>query len=187
MVIPENVKQFIHKASDDAGRIEAQWFDVDICRFIADNAISSPIEQLFITAIHVMAKAIFEPINPRPSVADDGQKFSSAGIHIEPQFSIDRYRVDFRVERFGNYGYSTGVVLVELDGHEFHDKDKKQRSYEKARDRFLAKSGFVVLHFTGSDVVADPYKVAHEVLDAIQSYGGIGCETYDKQNPFGID
>lgn len=187
MAIPDDVRKFIGKASDDAGRIEANWFDVTICDFIEEHSISSPIEQLFVAAIHVMAKANFEPINPNPSRAADGHQFSSHGIHVEPQFSIDRYRVDFRIERFGNYGHSTGVVLVELDGHEFHDKDKKQRSYEKARDRYLAKSGFVVLHFTGSDVVADPYKVAHEALDAVQSYGGVGCETYDKQNPFGID
>ena len=186
MAIPENVRQFISKASDDAGRIEATWFDVEICRFIDEHSIASPIEQIFVAAIHVMAKANFERINPPPLMGAGGE-YNGHGVYVQPQFCVDKFRVDFRVERFGNYGHSTGVVLVELDGHEFHDKDKKQRSYEKARDRFLAKSGFVVLHFTGSDVVADPYKVAHEVLDAVQSYGGVGAFAYDPQNPFGID
>lgn len=184
--IPDNVLQFINKASDDAGRIEAEWAYVEISCFIGEHEISSPIEQMFVAAIHVMAKANFERINPPPLMGIGGE-YNGNGVYVQPQFRVDKYRVDFRVERFGNCGHSTGVVLVELDGHEFHDKDQKQRSYEKARDRFLAKSGFVVLHFTGSDVAADPYKVAYEVLDAVQSYGGVGAFAYDKQNPFGIE
>jgi len=53
---------------------------------------------------------------------------------------------------------------VECDGHEFHDKDKKQRSYEKARDRYLQKEGYAVLHFTGSDIVSSPVFAATEVV-----------------------
>ena len=76
------------------------------------------------------------------------------------------------------------TVIVELDGHAFHDKDKKQRSYEKARDRFFVKEGYQVLHYTGSDVVADPYRVAFEVLEVLDVLEA--GEAYAPTNPVGF-
>ena len=75
-------------------------------------------------------------------------------------------------------------LVVELDGHAFHDKDKRQRSYEKARDRYLVQQGLRVLHFTGSDVVADPHKVAYEVLEMLGVYSG-SFRKYNPADPLG--
>lgn len=55
-------------------------------------------------------------------------------------------------------------LIVELDGHEFHDKNKNQRAYEKSRDRYLVRQGYKIFHYTGSELVADPKKVASEVM-----------------------
>jgi very-short-patch-repair endonuclease len=106
------------------------------------------------------------------------------GIYIHPQDQVEKYRVDFVIYQHGiGPDEIFGPVIVELDGHDFHDKDKHQRSYEKARDRFLVKKGYRVLHFTGSDVVADPFKVAYEALEMV------GCFSlrngYNKNDPLG--
>ena len=111
------------------------------------------------------------------------------GLYITPQAKIGTYRVDFLIEArcLGRSGDVYAPVIVELDGHDFHDKDKRQRSYEKARDRFLVKRGYRILHFTGSDVVADPFKVAYEALEMVGVFAGSGADGYDPKNPIGIE
>ena len=48
----------------------------------------------------------------------------------------------------------------------------------------LAEQGFRVLHFTGSEVVADPHKVAYEALEMLGVYSG-SCRKYDPMDPLG--
>ena len=42
-------------------------------------------------------------------------------------------------------------VLIELDGHDFHEKTKEQVIYRNKRDRILEKYGFVY-HISGSEI-----------------------------------
>lgn len=185
--IPESVSIFLEKASADIGRIEIEVFSEDVfCKLSENNLITSPIEQLFYIALRVMCRAARERFCHDPEFVDGKPVFLDGGVFLTPQYKVGNYRVDFLVRRIG-FGRSAipRDVIVELDGHEFHDKDKRQRSYEKARDRFLSRQGHTVLHYTGSDVVADPYRVAHEVLDTLLAYGRMGAEPYDKTNPLG--
>ena len=186
--IPENVLAFMDKAGRDVGRIAAEQFSIDMYHHISNHDISSPIEQMFIAALHVMCRAECVRVNPDPDFGKDGKPVLRGGVFVYPQHKIGKYRVDFLL---ANIGWSddapTKDVVIELDGHEFHDRDQRQRSYEKARDRFLIKSGYPVLHFTGSDVVRDPYRVAFESLDALEVYGRVGSRPYDPANPLGIE
>ncbi len=59
--------------------------------------------------------------------------------------------------------------VVELDGHDFHEKTKEQASKDKARDRAMQKEGWAVLRFTGSDVFADPERCLAEICQFIDS------------------
>lgn len=182
--VPDNVWDFINKASDDYGRFEAERFSQEVFSRIVEEPIASPIEQIFYVALRTFAHALYEEIDPE-SIEIGGQLLLGHGIHIVPQFKVGNYRVDFLVERTWIYRQEQHqcTVLVELDGHEFHDRDKRQRAYEKARDRFIQRAGYRILHYTGSEVVGDPYRVAHEVLNTIEAASG----AYDPKNPFGID
>lgn len=94
-------------------------------------------------------------------------------LAIEPQFKIDRFRVDFQVsliERFG-YGendFHKADVLVECDGHDYHERTKTQVKRDKSRDRKLQSLGHQVLHFTGSEIWNDPCGAALEVVHHLQ-------------------
>lgn len=77
---------------------------------------------------------------------------------VFPQVEIGPYRVDFLVLHNG------GGIVVECDGHEFHEKTKEQAAKDKARDRALQEFGFKVYHFTGSEIWRDAVKCAREVL-----------------------
>jgi very-short-patch-repair endonuclease len=48
-------------------------------------------------------------------------------------------------------------VVVELDGHDFHERTKEQAAHDKKRDRWMQTEGIRVLRFTGSEVYNDPF------------------------------
>lgn len=96
----------------------------------------------------------------------------------EPQKSITTwreksYRVDFLVylTRSGTVGATRenhhspqlARLVVEVDGHEFHEKTKVQASRDKERDRQLLLAGCPVIRFSGSDVFNDPEGCAEEI------------------------
>ena len=101
------------------------------------------------------------------------------GLNIRPQFTLRcrngaRYRLDFQVTYLNNLSdnyeeYDTHFLAVEVDGHEFHEKTKQQARRDKQRDRDIARAGYTILRFTGSEVYADPFKVADEIVDTFST------------------
>lgn len=183
--LAENVHAFLGKASELYGRMQAESFSQwRFCEMV-ERKSDSPIEDLFWIACHLQCASAQVDVNRLvwrgPGVFERDQ-----GAHITPQHPVGRYRADFLLEqvRIGPDEILTPVI-VELDGHDFHDKDKRQRSYEKARDREMLRAGYKVLHFTGSDVVSDPLKVAYEALDFIGVFTGSGRDGYNKEDPLG--
>ncbi len=184
--LADNVVAFLEKAADDYGRMQAAKFSQwRFCEMV-DAASDSPIEDMFWIACHLQCATTSIEINPTTYVGP-GEFIRGDGLHITPQFQLGRYRADFLLEQqgIGPDGLLTPVA-VELDGHAFHDRDKHQRSYEKARDREFQRSGYKVLHFTGSDVVADPYKVAFEALQFLGVFVGTGRDEYNPLDPMGM-
>ncbi len=57
----------------------------------------------------------------------------------------------------------TKSVLVECDGHDFHERTKDQAKHDRMKDRFLQANGYNILRFTGSELWSDPYKCAKEI------------------------
>jgi very-short-patch-repair endonuclease len=96
----------------------------------------------------------------------------TAMTFVYPQVCFDPYRVDFLL---GHVDIDVGKgdlrseswIVVECDGHEFHDKTKEQAQRDKARDRFLVASGAKVMRFTGSEIWRDPTACAVEALEAV--------------------
>lgn len=177
--IADNVWQFLHRASDLHGQSQTLGFSQRMHDMMWDR-LESPIEDLFWIACNVLCEASFIDLEPDPRWP--------YGVTINPQENIGSYRVDFMLTRVLSPKRFHGPkefapVVIELDGHDFHDKDKRQRSYEKARDRYLVRQGYRILHFTGSDVVADPFKVAHEALSLLDIFAD---EQYDPRDPVGL-
>lgn len=55
-------------------------------------------------------------------------------------------------------------IIVECDGHDFHEKTKKQVEYGNNRDFDLKNAGYEVIHFSGSQIYKDPFLCAEKVL-----------------------
>lgn len=185
--VASNVLAFLDRAAALHAKSEEQKFSQSRYCDLLEMGMQSPIEQMFWVACHAQVIANHYEVNPDPIDIGPGQWGEGYGVHIQSQARIGNYRVDFLLTQrgIGPKGYQP--VVVELDGHAFHDKDKRQRSYEKARDRFLVKSGYRVLHFTGSDVVKDPFAVSYEALELLGLFMGSSEDAYNPKNPLGVE
>lgn len=77
------------------------------------------------------------------------------GIESIPQKQLGKYRVDFLVDKcvfLREGGYKNVEVVVECDGHDWHEKTKEQAKRDKSMDRYLQDLEFRVYRFTGSEI-----------------------------------
>jgi hypothetical protein len=54
--------------------------------------------------------------------------------------------------------------VIEIDGHDFHERTKEQAAADRKRDRVLSALGYTVIRFTGSEVYAAPSDCAREAV-----------------------
>lgn len=75
------------------------------------------------------------------------------------QMQLGRYRADFA------FVSPAGGVVVECDGHDYHERSKEQAKRDRRRDRWMQAQGWNVLRFTGSEIWKDAEACAQEVFD----------------------
>ena len=83
----------------------------------------------------------------------------------------NKYRVDFLLEiAFKHLGQYKDVLklIIECDGHEFHEKTKDQVKKNNKRDRDLQNSGYEILHFSGSEIYNDSSECKNEIVKFIK-------------------
>jgi hypothetical protein len=51
-------------------------------------------------------------------------------------------------------------IIVECDGHDFHERTKEQAANDRLRDRTLMGDGWMVVRVTGAEIMADPERAA---------------------------
>jgi hypothetical protein len=90
---------------------------------------------------------------------------------IEKQVQLAGWRVDFVVHYpdpdrgYDRKGFPLlSKLIVECDGHDFHERTKQQAARDRARDRVAQLEGLPILRFTGSEIWNDPPGCADEVL-----------------------
>lgn len=125
----------------------------------------SPLEKLFFYAWNISYQSIM-PI-----------------FSIIPQYKISQYRVDFLIDPltfFVNHPskYSDKTLkfidknlkrlVVEIDGHDFHERTKEQAKKDKERDRFLQSKNYQVFRFTGSEILNNLSSCSWEVYSQAQ-------------------
>jgi|HigsolmetaAR202D_1030399.scaffolds.fasta_scaffold04189_5 Uncharacterized protein conserved in bacteria len=135
---------------------------------------ASPIERAMAVAMCVLCGVRYPEFEfcPEPglSLQEAQARLASFGLKtrwgiVFPQVVVDDYRVDFLIlHSKGLKG--TGGIVVECDGHVFHEKTKNQAARDKARDRALQERGFKVLRFTGSEIWKDAIGCADEAIGA---------------------
>lgn len=118
-----------------------------------------------------------------------GEPDGEVNVRIQPQVVLYGCRVDFLVTMNTVEECAAGLqvcsqqVIVECDGHEFHERTKEQASRDRERDRILQLQGLHVLRFTGSDIWQDVFKCAEEVLSFLVATLAAEAELPSKKDP----
>lgn len=114
-----------------------------------EEMISSPIERIVYINLYQLQENGFDP----------------GDLVIIPQARVGRYTVDFLV----THTTTTSRIVVECDGHDFHEKTRKQAAHDKKRDRFFIKEGYQVLRYTGSEICEKPVQICRDIMDILLS------------------
>ncbi|KJR97976.1 MAG: hypothetical protein VR68_11775 [Peptococcaceae bacterium BRH_c4a] len=125
------------------------------------NFCESPIEQLMMLAIRSQKGKYL-------ALTDDGEIIVRQQEEIK--INKEKFRVDFLIQ--ARVGKRRHKIIVECDGHIFHEKTREQAMKDKRRARLLTLEGYIVLHYTGSEIWGNPFGCAREVLGFMFNGGG---------------
>jgi len=109
------------------------------------------------------------PIEELFYVAASGPAFM-LDVNITHEASgFDPYLPDFVLYRVSprpdGEGWDEAELIVELDGHQFHEKTPEQAEHDKRRDRWFTARGHRVVRFTGREVWRDVHACVAEALE----------------------
>jgi very-short-patch-repair endonuclease len=145
----------------------------DVASLIWEHSCGSRIGVAFPSELLEVARRAESPIEAR------------LGLHLVQVFELDcdvhcqapiqigdkSYRADFLLSDSERPDLK---IVVETDGHDFHERTKEQAARDKQRDRAMAIAGYHVLRFTGSEVFKNPAKCVEDVktfADMKRGYG----------------
>jgi len=144
-------------------------YKIDITKH-ALNRCGSDLERAFlITTLQVFGERYYAMLHEkdRPVFLWHNEYEGMTRLTLQAPISIGghNYRADFLIE----YASRTPAIVerahivVEIDGHNFHERTKEQARHDRKRDRLMTQEGYTVFRFTGSEIYAEPYDAAMEV------------------------
>lgn len=124
--------------------------------------LQSPIEKILFVASQIYA-----------------YEYGEYMVEPYPQYKIQcgdkTYRVDFMYDNsesrensgYDNkpYPYKDVRIVVECDGHDFHQKSKMQVKRDNERQIALQLAGYDVVRFSGSQIYENPMMCAKKIFD----------------------
>lgn len=92
-------------------------------------------------------------------------------MHTQRPIAIGEltYRVDFLIAPIMHeYDVEYPNLIVECDGHDFHEKTPEQAARDKKKDRDLQLAGYKIIRFTGSEIYNNPNQCANDVISFLK-------------------
>lgn len=130
--------------------------------------LESPIEQIFFAALYatIMYDNGLHDFRRIQVRGDDDTPLldGEVCVHVSCQHKFKAYRLDFVITVWSPIEGTWRSLVVECDGHEFHERTKEQAERDRARDRAIQEYGSPVYRFTGSELYRDPMKCAAQVM-----------------------
>jgi hypothetical protein len=142
----------------------------------------SPIERLFLVALSVVAswqhrthtavalvrRGSTEEKRDRLIETSEMLGELSSTLFVDTQVDFSWGRADFLVSVATERGSSGRLefrrLVIECDGHNFHERTKLQAERDRSRDRAAQLEGLEVFRFTGSELWRNPVECADQVL-----------------------
>lgn len=133
----------------------------------------TPIERLFETGLHAMsslislagspARVLLAEGEPRDMPLDGGSKALLTNVYFWRQYPVLDWKVDFLIGMRGADNRPCFLV-VECDGHAFHERTKEQAAKDRSRDRRLQDAGYRIHRYTGHELYKDPLGCVSDTL-----------------------
>jgi very-short-patch-repair endonuclease len=176
----ENVSTFARLMADQYTRRtnESIDFGIKICESPIEKQMYVAMCCVFTTQEMVWGTA-FSPSIEGFNTLDHLRKCEGLPAHmigetymLACQVPVGKYRADFALRRTlpfkKNRAIISPILIVECDGHDYHERTKEQAQRDKARDREMLGMGLRVIRFTGSEVFRDYWRCATEVLTTLK-------------------
>jgi len=138
-----------------------------------DKCEGTHIERIFETGLHAMSAFLglqgvpgsIAPATFLPGSMPDDVGFGPGRSHIYfwRQYTVLDWKVDFLL---GMQALDGGecYVVVECDGHEFHERTKEQAAKDRSRDRRLQDAGYRIHRYTGHELYKDPWQCVNDAM-----------------------
>lgn len=142
----------------------------------------SPIEKLLAVAIRTRSLVCASEFPMIVEVDEEEERTLLSQIPgspmaiLRPQASVEfnndgyseAWRADFLINASGYLWSGSPIgwrkLIVECDGHNFHERTKEQAARDRSRDRAAILAGYDILRFTGSEIWNDAWGCAAQVL-----------------------
>lgn len=131
----------------------------------------SPVEQMLMAALWARWRCQVSDNRMGMSAVLDESPIASPArrVVVEPQKVIPTERARYRADALvyvldgAENRLAPGPLVVEVDGHDFHERTRFQAARDRQRDRAMIAEGFRVVRFTGSEIYRDPERCAAEI------------------------
>ena len=163
-------KPYIHGSEADVGDFKptalggvfAKVVDRAAASVLASGAADSPIETILGAAVILYFRDAGKPLTLcAPAEIDN----AVGRLLFVPQYRWSIYRTDWAIYN----PKTTGAMLLECDGKDFHSS-ADQQAHDAKKDAAAHDRGFLTMRFTGSSIHRGADECAQKVFDAV--YGG---------------
>jgi len=144
-------------------------FREDMSWLKEENICESKIEQLFWFALVFSIRTGVHDIRDVVPLTDERREllttepFFRRYLLIEPQSNFLSWRADFVIHAYSReQGWKS--LIVECDGHNFHERTQGQAARDRSRDREAQLAGVEIFRFTGSELWRDPLGCVDQVI-----------------------
>lgn len=161
--LADRVKDCFYNSSYDGKDLpETAWRLHETCRAWddRDDTVKSPIEEILYSHILFCCDG-FNNVIPL-SFPEEMHNFET---WVSPQYKVGKYTADFVF--CCRFKGEESRLLVECDGHDFHEKTKEQAINDKKRDRYFTSQGYKILRFTGSEIYNSAENCAEEITNIL--------------------
>lgn len=142
-----------------------------------EDCPGTPIERLFETGLWVVTGAARflgarAPLVVAPAgmllsgipAADGSERIPS--VWLWRQYQVLDWKVDY-VVGVHLKDEKPRYLVIECDGHDFHERTKEQAAKDRSRDRRLQDAGYRIHRYTGHEIYKDAYGCALAAIMAL--------------------
>ena len=139
--------------------------NVSDCIHFYNEQCKSPIELIFITAFEIYSlNKRYLMLSAQQEIKIQDKKFIVDFLFDSTDEIIRFIANENNEDIFKNKKFK---LVIECDGHEFHQKTKEQVKNDNERQYLLKMAGYDVLRFSGSEIYNKPFECAEKTYDYI--------------------